>query len=59
MSIVIVSGLPTEATCQDFGIPFSLAISLRVRALAAPVTPIQTRERNDKIATFLATQAIL
>ena len=57
--MVIVSGLPAVAVFQDFGVPVSLAMFSSVRARAAPVMPIATREINDSIKIARAMQATL
>lgn len=59
MLMVIVSGLPTEETCQEPGKPLSLASGTSVKARTTPVTPTAISESSEMIRMTRATQATL
>ena len=54
--MVIVSGLPSEAVCQDDGIPFSLAIVSRDIARTIDETPMMVKTKNETQAITRAAE---
>lgn len=58
MGMEIVSGLPSEAVCQEDGIPFSLAIVSSDIARTTDETPIMVKTKNETQAMTRATEQI-
>ena len=52
----MVSGLPSEAVCQDDGIPFSLAMASRDMARTSDETPMMVKTKNETQAITRATE---